>query len=431
MQNRVSISLTSFSLFSINSEKPTVGCTEAPSIMKDAVIPYRPCSLEKIPVQCIKAVSSIPYRIIPYLEWRPPQRSEMSFSRETLALSYSAQQFIPFTEILPPSKGVIISFSGGYVYSHKFPAQRAEMSLPSCIFLSLRGQSLYLNECKKYSSPKFEDLLSLRKRPLYLGNLLVQCTEIPSSKRVSTSFSDRSSKMINPPWPVERTDISSLKDDSWLSTRPSHLDKLPIQCSELSSPKDHLLSLSGRSTYCDKFPVQCPEIPSSTCDLLSTNTLLSYLDKFSMHCTEMSTLADDFLSTSVPLSHFDKFSVQCTEMSSPADDFLSTRTLFSYLDKFPIQCTEMSPPVHDFLSINLLPSYLEKFPIQCTEMSPLVHDFLSMNMLPSYLDKFPIQCTEMSSPQSPVHDFLSTSTLPSYLYKFPIQCTETFSPTEY
>lgn len=234
IQSGLSYSLTSSVLFCLNSEKLSVECTEAPSIIGDVVIPNRSFSLAKIPVQCTEKSSStfglMPYRIFPYLEWRPLQCSEMSFSREYLTLSYSAQRSVLCAEIFSPSKGYFISFSGGSVYSDKFPAQCTEMSLPRRVFPWLGGQSPYLNECKKNSSPKFDDLLSLRKRSSYSNNLLVQCTEIPSSKEASTSFSDRSSKLVNPP--VECTEICSLKDNSsWLSSRPPQLDKLPIQCS--------------------------------------------------------------------------------------------------------------------------------------------------------------------------------------------------------
>ena len=233
----------------------------------------------------------MPYRISSYLERRPLQCSEMSFSRENLTLPYTAQQSAPCTEIFPPGKGDFISFSGGSTYSDKFPAQCTEISFPRLGFLSFRDQSSYLDKRRQNSSPKFDDLLSLHKRPSYLDNLPVQCTEIPSSKEASTSFSDRSLKLVIPP--VECTEISSLKDAfSSLRTRPSHLDKLPIQCSEIASLKDDFLSLSGRTTYCEKFPVQCTEM-SSPADVLSMSILPSYLDKFPIQCTEISLPTED------------------------------------------------------------------------------------------------------------------------------------------
>ena len=228
------------------------------------MIPNRPFSLKTIPVQCTEQSSStfgsMPYRIFSYLEWRPLQCSEMSFSREDLTLPYSAQQSAPCTEIFPLGKGNFLSFSEGSAYSDKFPAQCTQISFPRLGFLSFRNQSSYLDKCRQNSSPKFDDSRSLRKRPSYLDNLPVQCTE-----------------------------ISSLKDAfSLLRTRPSHLDKLPIQCSEISSLKDDFLSLRGRTTYCDKFPVQCTEMSSPAYDILSTSILPSYLDKFPIQCTEIS-----------------------------------------------------------------------------------------------------------------------------------------------
>lgn len=267
--------------------------------MEDAVIPNRPFSLQKIPVQCTEKSSSTlgskPYRIFSYLERRPLQCSEMSFFRENLTLPHSAQQFEPCTEIFPPSKSDFISFGGGSVYSDKFPAQCTEISLPRWGFLPLRVQSLYLDKRRQNSSRKVDDLLSLCKRPSYLDNLPVQCTEIPSSKEASTSFSDRSLKLVNPPVEcTEKNEISSLKDAfSSLNTQPSHLDKLPIQCSEISSLKDDFLSLSGRTTYFDKFPVQCTEMRSPADDILSTNILPSYLDKFPIQCAEISLPTED------------------------------------------------------------------------------------------------------------------------------------------
>lgn len=272
IKNRVSTYISyQFLLFSLNLEKLSVECTEAPSIMEDAVIPDRPFSLEKIPVQCTE--KSMPYRMFSYLERRPLQCSEMSFSRENLTLSRSAQQAVPCTEIYPPSKGDFISFGGGSVYSNRFSAPCTEISLPRWGFLSSRVQSPYMDKRRQNSSPKFDDLPSLHKRP-YWDNLPVQCTEIPSSKEASTSFSEQSLKFVN--HPVECTEISSLKDAfSSLRTQRSNLDKLPIQCSEISSLKDDFLSLSRRTKYCGKFPVQCTEMSSPVDDILSTSILPS------------------------------------------------------------------------------------------------------------------------------------------------------------
>ena len=262
------------------------------------MIPNRPFSLKKIPVQCTEQSSStfrsMPDRMFSSLERRPLQSNEMSFSREKLRLPYSAQQSAPRTEIFAPGKGDFISFSGGSAYSDKFPAhaQCTEISFPRWGFLSFRNQSSYLDKRRQNSSPKFDDFVSLCKRPSYLDNLPVQCTEIPSSKEASASFSDRSLKLVKPP--VECTEISSLKDAfSSLRMQRSHLSKLPIQCSEISSRTDDFSSLNGRTMYCDKFPVQCTEMSSPADDILSTSILPSYLDKFPLQCTEISLPTDD------------------------------------------------------------------------------------------------------------------------------------------
>ena len=236
------------------------------------MIPNSPFSLKKLPVQCSEKSSSTfeskPYRVFSYLEKRPLQFCEMSFSRENLTLPYSAQQSAPCTKIF------------------------SELFLARWGFLSLRDQSPYLDKRRQNSSPKFDDLLPLRKRPSYLGNLPVQCTEVPSSKEASTSFSDQSLKLVNPP--VECTEISSLKEAfASLRTQRSHLDKLPIQCSEISSLTDDFLLLSGRTTYCDKFPVQCTEMSSPADDIPSTSILPSYLVKFPIQCTEISLPTED------------------------------------------------------------------------------------------------------------------------------------------
>ena len=195
-------------MFSLNLEKLSIECTEAPSITENAVIPNSPFSLKKLPVQCTEKSSST------------------SFSRENLTLPYSAQQSAPCTKILLPSKGDFISFSRGSAYSETFSALSTELFLPRW-GLGHRDQSPYLDKRRKNPSPKFDDLLPLRKRPSYLDNLPVQCTEVPSSKEASTSFSDQSLRLVNPP--VECTEISSLKEAfSSLRTQRSHLDKLPI-----------------------------------------------------------------------------------------------------------------------------------------------------------------------------------------------------------
>ena len=217
-------------MFSLNLEKLSIECTEAPSITEDAVIPNSPFSFKKLPVQCTEKSSSTfeskLYRVFSYLEKRPLQFCEMSFSRENLTLLYSAQQSVPCTKIFLPSKGDFISFSRGSAYSETFSALSTELFLPRW-GLGHRDQSPYLDKRRKNPSPKFDDLLPLRKRPSYLDNLPVQCTEVPSSKEASTSFSDQSLRLVNPP--VECTEISSLKEAfSSLRTQRSHLDKLPI-----------------------------------------------------------------------------------------------------------------------------------------------------------------------------------------------------------